>query len=129
MARPCVVDTSAWIEWLTASALGKKLGKEFPAKAQCIVPTIVQLELSKWLVRETGEEQADRVIAYTQKCVVVPLDTSVALLAADLHRQHKLATADAIVYATARQQGADLLTCDGHFEGLPGVQLFAKSAE
>jgi predicted nucleic acid-binding protein len=129
MAAPLrVVDTSAWIEWLTGSALGKKLGKEFPEKAHCIVPTIVQLELSKWLLRETGEEQADRVIAYTQKCVVVPLDTPIALLAADLHRVHKLATADAIVYATAKQQGADLLTCDGHFDGLPGVRLFSKSS-
>ena len=93
------------------------------------MPTIVQLELSKWLVREVGEEQADQVIAYTQKCVVVPLDTVIALLAADLHREYKLATADAIVYATARRQGATLLTCDAHFEGLPGVALFAKTDE
>lgn len=42
-----VVDTSAWIEWLAGSALGRKLGKQFPDKLQCIVPTIVQLELSK----------------------------------------------------------------------------------
>lgn len=129
MAAPMrVVDTSAWIEWLIGSALGKKLGKQFPDKPQCLVPTIVQLELSKWLVRELGEEQADQVIAYTQKCVVVPLDTSIALLAAELHREHKLATADAIVYATARHQGAELLTCDAHFEGLPGVALFSKTA-
>ena len=129
MAVPLrVVDTSAWIEWLTGSALGKKLRKQFPDKPRCIVPTIVQLELSKWLVRELGEEQADQVIAYTQKCVVVPLDTTVALLAADLHRAHKLATADAIVYATARHQGVDLLTCDAHFKGLPGVALFTKAA-
>lgn len=121
-----VVDTSAWIEWLTASALGQKLGRQFPAKAQCIVPTIVQLELSKWLVREVGEEQADQVIAFTQKCVVVPLDTAIALLAADLHRAHKLATADAIVYATAQHMGADLLTCDAHFEGLPDVVLLQE---
>ena len=127
MAALRVVDTSAWIEWLTASALGQKLGKQFPDKAQCIVPTIVQLELSKWLVREAGEEAADQVIAFTQKCVVVPLDTPIALLAADLHRQHKLATADAIVYATAKHMGADLLTCDAHFEGLPEVRLFPKT--
>lgn len=123
-----VVDTSAWIEWLTASALGQKLGKQIPDKAQCIVPTLVQLELSKWLVREVGEDEADQMIAFTQKCVVVPLDTTIALLAADLHREHKLATADAIVYATARHLGADLLTCDAHFEGLPDVALFPKSA-
>ena len=121
-----VVDTSAWIEWLAASALGKKLAKEIPGKSNCVVPTIVQLELSKWLVREVGEEQADQVIAYTQKCVVVPLDTTIALLAADLHREHKLATADAIVYSTARQQGAVLLTCDAHFEDLPDVVYFKK---
>lgn len=126
---PRVVDTSAWIEWLTGSALGKKLGQQFPDKAQCVVPTIVQLELSKWLVREVGEDQADQVIAYTQKCAVVPLDTAIALLAADLHREHKLAVADAIVYATARHQRASLLTCDAHFEGLPDVMLFPKVQE
>lgn len=129
MAAPLrVVDTSAWIEWLIGSALGKKLAREFPEKPLCIVPTVVQLELNKWLWRELGEAQADQVIAYTMKCRVEPLDTATALLAADLHRQHKLATADAIVYATAVQHGAELLTCDAHFKGLPGVVLFPKSA-
>jgi predicted nucleic acid-binding protein len=129
MAVPLrVVDTSAWIEWLIASPVGKVLAKEFPEKALCIVPTIVQLELSKWLWRELGEAQADQVLAYTLKCRVEPLDTATALLAADLHRQHKLATADAIVYATAVQHGAELLTCDAHFKGLPGVLLLPKSA-
>lgn len=121
-----VVDTSAWIEWLVGTALGKKLGKEIPDKSQCIVPTMVQLELSKWLVREAGEDQADQMIAYTQKCIVVDLDTRIALLAAELHRQHKLATADAIVYATAQAHDADLLTCDAHFEKLPDVAYFRK---
>ncbi len=121
-----VVDTSAWIEWLTGSALGRSLGRVFPPKEQCIVPTIVQLELSKWLLREVGEERADQVVAYTQKCLVVPLDTAIALLAADMHREHKLATADAIVYATAMNQGAELLTCDAHFKNLDGVLLMPK---
>lgn len=128
MAAPLrVVDTSAWIEWLVGSAVGKKLAKEFPEKSLCIVPTIVQLELSKWLWRELGEAQADQVIAYTMKCRVEPLDTATALLAADLHRQHKLATADAIVYATAVKHSAELLTCDAHFKGLPGVALSPKA--
>ncbi|WP_232539977.1 type II toxin-antitoxin system VapC family toxin [Azohydromonas aeria] len=122
-----MVDTSAWIEWLTGSALGQELGKHFPEKTLCIVPTIVQLELSKWLVREAGEDKADQVIAYTQKCVIISLDTAIALRAADLHREYKLATADAIVYATARQLNANLLTCDAHFQGLPHVTLFPKT--
>ena len=57
------------------------------------------------------------------------LDTAIALRAADLHRQYKLATADAIVYATAQQRGAELLTCDAHFDGLPDVAFFGKGKE
>ncbi len=122
-----VVDTSVWIEWLIGSDLGKSLATQIPERSQCVVPTIVQLELAKWLSREAGEEAADQMIAYTQKCVVTPLDTRIALLAAELHRQYRLATADAIVYATAQEAGADLLTCDAHFEGLPGVVFVPKS--
>lgn len=126
MTALCVVDTSAWIEWLVGSETGERVGEQLPDKSACLVPTIVQLELAKWLHRELGEERADQVIAYTQKCVVVPLDTRIALLAADLHRHHRLATADAIVYATARDKRASLLTCDAHFEGLPDVVYLAK---
>ena len=121
-----VVDTSVWIEWLIGSPLGRRLAKEMPARSECIGPTLVQLELSKWLLRESGEDRADQVIAYTQKCIVVPLDTPLALLAAELHREHKLATADAIVYATAQARGAELLTCDAHFDTLPAVAYFRK---
>jgi predicted nucleic acid-binding protein len=126
-----VVDTSAWIEWLMhgdRTALGAALARAMPARDRCIVPTIVQLELSKWLHRELGEASADEVIAYTQKCQVVALDTRLALLAAEMHRQHRLATADAIVYATAQDRSARLLTCDAHFDGLPGVELLRKPA-
>ncbi len=121
-----VVDTSVWIEWFIGSPLGRRLAKEIPDRSECIVPTIVQLELAKWLLRESGEDRADQVIAYTQKCIVVPLDTPLALLAAELHRQHKLASADAIVYATAQARGAELLTCDAHFDKLPAVAYFRK---
>ncbi len=124
-----VVDTSVWIEWLIGSALGRRLAPEMPERGECIVPTIVQLELSKWLLREAGEDQADQMIAYTQKCIVVALDTHLALAAAELHRQHRLATADAIVYATARSRDAELLTCDAHFDTLPGVACFRKTGE
>jgi predicted nucleic acid-binding protein len=88
--RPCVVDASAWIEWLTASAPGMKMGLQFPGK--------------------------------------LPLDTAIALLAADLHREHTLATANAIVYATAQHQKAELLTRDAHSDRLPGVVFFSKAA-
>ncbi|HEY7577801.1 MAG TPA: type II toxin-antitoxin system VapC family toxin [Acetobacteraceae bacterium] len=121
-----LVDTSAWIEWLTGSSLGMIVAPELPDRGQWLVPTIVQLELAKWMAREVGEDQADRVIAFTQTCVVADLDTATALAAADLCARHRLATADAIVYATALARGANLLTCDRHFQNLPGVRFLPK---
>ena len=121
-----LVDTSAWIEWLIGSPTGEKLSEHLPEQAEWLVPTMVQLELAKWLTREVGEDKADQVIAFTQVCHVVPLDTEIALAAAESCREHKLATADAIIFATARAQGAMLLTCDAHFQGLPGATLIEK---
>jgi predicted nucleic acid-binding protein len=122
-----LVDTSAWIEWLVDSATGKTIAAAIPAREEWLVPTIIQLELAKWLAREVGEDEADQVIAFTQMCRVVPLDTKIALAAADLCSKHKLATADAVVYATALEQGADLVTCDVHFDGLPRVKFIPKT--
>ena len=52
-----------------------------------------------------------------------------ALAAAEACREHKLATADAIIFATARAQGATLLTCDAHFEGLPQILYVPKAPQ
>ena len=122
-----LVDTSAWIEWLIGSPTGEALSERLPQQSDWLVPTMVQLELAKWTTREVGEDKADQVIAFTQVCQVVPLDTQIALAAADACRMHKLASADAIIFATAQARGATLLTCDAHFEGLPGVDFVPKT--
>lgn len=123
-----LVDTSAWIEWLIGSATADRLSAHLPQQSGWLVPTMVQLELAKWLTRELGEDKADQVIAFTQVCQVVPLDTEIALAAAEACRSYKLATADAIIFATARARGATLLTCDAHFDGLPGVNFISKTS-
>jgi len=121
-----VVDTSAWIEYFLGSATGRSLAPEMPERSRSVIPTIVQFELAKWLARETADEVADKAIADTMKCIVAELDTKIALRAAELAREHRLAVADAIVYATSLEYEAELVTCDAHFKDLPGVIYFAK---
>lgn len=123
-----VVDTSVWVETLVGGAFGKELLADLPADDDWLMPTIVQLEVSKWLRRERSEDLHNRVIAFSMTRRIIPLDTTIALDAADLCRTLKLATADAVVLATARLNNADLLTCDAHFEGLAGVVYRAKPA-
>ncbi len=122
-----LIDTSAFIEWLMGSATGEKVEAHLPEQSDWLVPTMVQLELAKWLTREVGEDKADQVIAFTQVCQVVPLDAETALMAAEACREHKLATADAIIFATAQKHKAQLVTCDAHFDGLPDTTLIRKA--
>ena len=124
-----VVDTSAWLEWLSDSALGRKVGLELPSTEGWIVPTIVQYELARCLTREVSEDAADDTIAFSTECVVTSLSTRLAVQAAEIAKDHALAMADAIIYATAVAMGADLLTCDAHFAKLPRVIYIAKGSQ
>jgi uncharacterized protein with PIN domain len=49
-----LVDTSAWIEWLIDFETGKSVEAALPQRNEWLVPTVVQLELAKWLTREAA---------------------------------------------------------------------------
>jgi predicted nucleic acid-binding protein len=65
-------------------------------------------------------------MATMQTGTVVDLDSDLALASARLARQHRLPTADSIVYASAQSQGATVWTQDEDFRDLPGVRYFPK---
>jgi predicted nucleic acid-binding protein len=122
-----VADTCVWVEWIAGTALGKRFAPVFADTDNLIVPTLVQHELYKWCLRELTEEQAESVIAGTRLGRVIPLTEPIALHAAQLARTHRLATADAVVYATADLSSARLITIDRHFKGLSGVEYTPKA--
>jgi predicted nucleic acid-binding protein len=121
-----VLDTSAWIEMLLGSRAGVLFNERMAQASEIIVPTIVQLELAKWALREDGEQKAQELVGYTSGFTIVPLDTAIASFSSICARDHKLHTTDAIIYATAQMHDVPLLTCDAHFKGLPGVEWFGK---
>ncbi len=121
-----LVDTCGWIEWMIDTPLAKSYSRYLSAPDTLIVPTLVQHELYKWLYREIDQATALASIAATHTARVIALDTSLALLAGDIAREFKLATVDAIIYATARQYSTTLVTSDAHFANLPHVKYFQK---
>lgn len=123
-----LVDTCGWIEWLTDGVLSAEFEPWLAEADQVYVPTSVQFELYKWVKRERDEITALEAIALTEQCKVIPLNTAISLWAADLAMEHKLSFADAIIYATARQQEVTLITSNDHFQGLTGVNYFSKKA-
>jgi len=121
-----LVDTCGWIEWLTEGALTDSFAPYMTDPSDLVVPTTVQYELYKWVKRESNETTAHDTIALADNSLIVPLNTEIALMAADLTLSHKLAFADAVIYASACKHKAELITSDDHFEGLPGVTYFPK---
>ena len=116
-----LVDSSGWIEYFSGSRLAERYGSYLARPAELITPTIVVYEVYKKIKRERGEELALRVMASLTSTEVIPLTESIALLAADVSLQYGLAMADAIIYATARDQEAEVLTSDADLKDLPGV--------
>ncbi len=81
------------------------------------------LEVYRKVKKDRGEEKALEAYAHLEDTRVVPLDSHLALVAADLSLGKNLGTVDSIIYAAATQYGAELVTKDHHFEGLPKVTM------
>jgi predicted nucleic acid-binding protein len=121
-----LVDSSGWIEYFTDGTLADSFASYLENIANVTTPTIVIFEVHRVIRRERSEEEAMEAVAQMQKSRVVDFDQFLALSAAELSIEHKLAMADAIVYATAVTEGIELVTADFDFEGLPGARVFSK---
>lgn len=116
-----LLDSSGWIEFFTNGPRADRYASYLTPRFSIITPTIVLYEVYKKIKRERGEETALVFSGRIQSTEVVHLNESIAYLAADLSLRHGLAMADAIVYATAQDQGAEIVTGDADLKNLPGV--------
>ena len=116
-----VLDSSGWIEFFTGGPLAEQYAAYLTPRYRLITPTIVLHEVYKKIKRERGEETALLFAGRLNSTHVVHLTESIALLAADISLRHGLAMADAIVYATAKDQEAEVVTGDADLKDLPGV--------
>lgn len=65
-------------------------------------------------------------VAALGKTKIISLTFELALAAADISLTHKIPMADAIIYATATENKAKLITSDSHLKNLPNVMFIEK---
>jgi len=121
-----IVDSSGWIEYFTDGPLASAYAKHLKVLTEVVTPTIVLYEVYKKIKRERSEEDALSATSVMHRTTVVPLNESIALLAADLSLKHNLPMAYAMVYATAIEQQCPLITSDSHFKDLANVTYLGK---
>jgi len=117
------IDSYGWIERFIAGPKAPQYNKVIDGAAHDhIVTSVVTLyEVYRKVKRARGEETALEAVAALSQTRVIPIDQTLSLEAADYSLEHGLHMSDALVYATARQQDAELHTSDDHLKGLKGV--------
>lgn len=126
--KPICLDSSGWIEITHDGPNAKKFAKILSSSADIIVSTITLYEISRYTTRVAGEKATDQLIAFMNQHTVTPVSAEIALAAAKLGPKHKLAMADALIYATALSHEATLWTQDKDFKDLTHVRYYPKSA-
>lgn len=118
-----VVDSCGWIEYFADTTLADTYEPLILNKPKLIVPSVCIFEVYKWVFREMGMLNAQVSGEAMKEGYVVPLSSTLSILAAQASIDFKLPLADAIVYATAQSCGAVVATHDKHFKGLEGVEF------
>ncbi|MFA6034132.1 MAG: type II toxin-antitoxin system VapC family toxin [Myxococcota bacterium] len=118
-----IVDSCGWIEYLSNGSRAEAYAKPLEDTQNLIVPTVCLFEVFKKVLVERGEDAAMQAASLMQNGSVIGLDTSIALEAARLGREHKLPFADSIILATAELHDAVVWTQDAHFRGLGRVNF------
>jgi len=120
-----IVDSSGWIEYLGGGQKADEFGAYLESQAVLFLPSIVVYEVHKKLYREAGKTPADRFVskAFEYGERVIPLSLKLSISASITSLEQRLSMADAIIYVTASQVGAQLITSDSHFENMPGVTI------
>jgi len=122
-----IIDTSLWIEFFAGTPLDVSIANVFSNIDDLYVPTICLYEVKKKFLVDNDVVKAVGAIDIMKKCMVISIDSEIALMASDISKQHKLPMADSIIYATAVLNDAELYTQDIHFENLDRVHYFPKT--
>ena len=121
-----LVDSSGWLEFFSDGPNARHFAEPLSDPDRLVVPTVSLYEVFRVVLRERGEDDAVRAAALMGRGREIPLSAPLALDAARLAHEGRLAMADGIILATARRTGATLWTQDTDFEGIAGIRYFAK---
>lgn len=121
-----LVDSCGWLEYFSDGGNADFFAPAIEDTGQLLVPSLCLFEVFKRILQQRGESDALRAAALMRQAQVIVLDDSLALSAARVSYDLKLALVDSIILTTARQHGATLWTQDAHFAGLPGVRFIRK---
>lgn len=102
--------------------MSERVKELIESSEEILTSSVCFLEVKEKFLRENRyEKRFTDFIAFRSK--IIDVSKEIALLAAEEKIKVKLATVDAIIYATAKINSAILLTGDKHFEKLENIEM------
>lgn len=123
-----VIDSVGWLAYFKGDALANDYRPFIHRRDEIVCPAVVIYEVAKKQELDYDRRTASRAVAQLERTIVIAFDTALATLAARVSITHKLSVCDAIIYATALDNQADLITSDAHFRNLPHVHFLPHPA-
>ena len=121
-----VIDSSGWIEYLQDTPRADLFAAAIEDRNHLLVPTIALFEVHRVLSRSLDAALVNRCLDVMRLGRVLDLTDARAVAAAQIAARHKLAMADAAMYAIAREFDATFWTQDADYQGLDGVRYQPK---
>jgi predicted nucleic acid-binding protein len=121
-----IVDSSGWLEYFADGENASFFAPVIEDTGRLIVPVICIYEVFKLLMAQRGENTALLHIGDMHHGQIADITASIALQAARISTELKMAMADSIILATSRTYNATLWTQDADFAGIDGVEYIRK---
>ena len=121
-----VFDSSVWLEYFARGTNASYFAPVVKATDALVVPTVCMYEVFKHLLAQRGEEDALQAIGVMSLGIIADFTREIAVNAANISNEFKIAMADSIILATAGANNATLWTQDVDFVGISGVQYIEK---
>ncbi len=127
-----LVDSWAWIEYFKGSLTGEKIREIIESSQEKVIVSAVNLaEVYNSFLRDyhySDNEcyaEASRK-AIRQRSYVIEVDEEIAVDSAKIKHEKKWGLGDSIILATAKREGAKVMTGDPHFRGIEDVIFLEK---
>jgi len=122
-----IVDSSGWLEYFADKENAAFFAPAIEDIENLLVPTICIYEVFKRLIGQRGENTALVNIGDMHQGQIIDLTAPIAIQAAKISTDLKLAMADSILLATSRANNATLWTQDADFKDIEGVEYIEKT--
>ena len=122
-ASSYLVDSSVWLSYFYGES--RRARNAIESKAVVFTSVLSLFEVKRKMLREKhptkGIEEAMDFIR--ERSIITDVNEAQAERAAGISVKKKLHTIDALIYTSADEANAVLLTCDSDFQGLENVEV------